>query len=29
MNSLSALHDLEVSVRGSKIDDAQVLLTKM
>ena len=29
VNSLSALHDLEVSVRGSKIDEAQILMSKM
>ena len=29
INSLGALHDLEVSVRGTKIDDAQILMTKM
>lgn len=29
VNSLSALHDLEVSVRGSKIDEAQILILKM
>ena len=29
VNSLSALHDLEVSVRGTRIDDAQILMEKM